>query len=484
MNDTRTTFEAAEATGIGAILPHLPTIIGQRKWLFMVPALAGLLLGIAAAFLLPVTYQSEAVLLVEAPALPENVAEASGLDVIDQRMARIRQQLLSRQALIEIIQRNGLYTTELKIKTLSEVMESMRDAIQITPVTANMQTGNQRATVAFSMSYNYSDPVKAQAVIQALTDQVLQINATTQSQQASTTVQFLADQANALLTQIHELEGQILAIKSSNGAALSGLGGNLAMTSASYDSQIASLEQASSNLRSQRQVLTSAAERDPEVVRAEDALAALRGTYTDNHPDVILARQRLTEARRIASDRQKVVPAEQIKAIDTQLAINGRQLEVLRAAKGTAASMLAAQQQAPALQEQLVQLQKRLDGLNEQYRKIAQQLSTAEAGKKAEDEQQGERLTLVDPPVVPDRPISPNRPLLIFSGLFLGIAFGLFLIMAMEFIFRPIRHIDTVAQVIGERPLVVIPTIYAPGERREGLLARLWPGGGDDDDDD
>jgi hypothetical protein len=37
--------------------------------------------------------------------------------------------------------------------------------------------------------------------------------------------------------------------------------------------------------------------------------------------------------------------------------------------------------------------------------------------------------------------------------------------------------------VTGERPLVVITTIYAPGERKEGLLARLWPGGGGDDDD-
>jgi polysaccharide biosynthesis transport protein len=484
MNETRTHNEIAEETSLGSLLPHLPTIIGQRKWLFLVPALAGLLLGIAAAYLLPVTYQSRAVLLVEAPALPDTVAlDVSGLEIIDQRMARIRQQLLSRQALIEIIQRNNLYTTELKIKTLSEVMDDMRDAIQITPVTANLQSNSQRSTIAFSMSFDYSDPIKTQAVIQALVDQVLQINASTQSRQASNTVQFLTDQSDGLRTQIQELERQILGIKANNGATLSGLGASLAVSGATYDSQITSLEQANSALRAQRQLLTSAADRDPEVVRAEDALAALKGTFSDGHPDVILAKQRLTEAKRVASDRQKQVPAEQIRTIDAQVALNNRQLDSLKGAKSTANAMVSAQQRAPVLQEQLDQLQQRLAQLNEQYRKVSQQLSSAEAGKKAEDEQQGERLSLVDPPVIPDRPVSPNRPLLIFAGLALGLAFGLFLILAMEFIFRPIRHIDTVAAVTGEPPLVVIPTIYAPGERKDGLLARLWPGGGDDDDD-
>jgi uncharacterized protein involved in exopolysaccharide biosynthesis len=484
MNDMRTTADATEETNLGSILPHLPTIIGQRKWLFLVPALAGLLLGIAAAFLLPVTYQSKAVLLVEAPALPNDVAlDVSGIEIIDQRMARIRQQLLSRQALIEIIQRNGLYTTELKIKTLSEVMDDMRDAIQITPVTANLQTSGQRSTIAFSMSYDYSDPIKAQAVIQALVDQVMQINASTQSQQASNTVQFLTDQTDGLRSQITELERQILSVKSANGTTLSGVGANFAIAAGSYDAQITSLEQANAALRSQRQLLGSSADRDPEVVRAEDALATLKATYTDNHPDVIIAKQRLAEAKRVASDRQKQVPAEQIRAVDAQIALNNRQMDSLRSAKGMANSMVSAQQRAPAVEEQLDQLQERLSALNEQYRRVSQQLSSAQAGKKAEDEQQGERLTLVDPPVIPDRPVSPNRPLLIFAGLALGLMFGMFLILAMEFIFRPIRHIDTVAMVTGERPLVVIPTIYAPGERKEGLLARLWPGGGDDDDD-
>jgi len=485
MNNPTTTFETADDASAGStsIIPHLPTIIGQRKWLFLIPTVIGLIVGVAAAFLLPVTYQSKAVLLVEAPLLPSEVAlDSANMEVVDQRMARIRQQVLSRPALFEIIQRNGLYQTELRIKTLSEVIDGMRQAIQISPVTAEIQNvgSGRRSTIAFSMSFDYSDPTKAQAVAQALTQQVLQIDATTSAEQATNTVQFLTDQADGLMLQINQLEQQISTIKANNGAALVG-GGMIGGSTASYDTQIATIEQANSQLRVQRQLNATAADRDPVVQQAEANLAGAQAIYTDRHPDVVMAKQRLEEAKALAKTRQTSAPAD---AIDAQIASNNRQIAILRSARSGAEGAIAAQQRAPVLQEQVSQLQQKLDGLNIQYQRVSSQLMSARAGKKAEDEQQGERLTVIDPPVTPDTPTSPNRPKLIAAGLGAGLAFGLFLILALELIFSPIRAIGSVTQVIGEPPLVVIPTIYGPGEKKKGFFASLWPFGGADDDDD
>jgi polysaccharide biosynthesis transport protein len=74
-------------------------------------------------------------------------------------------------------------------------------------------------------------------------------------------------------------------------------------------------------------------------------------------------------------------------------------------------------------------------------------------------EQKGERLSVIDPPVVPDKPLSPNRPLLIAGGLAFGLAFGLFLILVMELFYRPIRDAVDIRNVTGNMPLVSIPTI-------------------------
>ena len=90
------------------ILASLPTVLWQRKWLLIVPAVLIAVAAVAAAFLLPRSYQARAVMLVESKDLPD--APASQGDPIDRRMARIRQQILSRPDLVELIQANDLYS--------------------------------------------------------------------------------------------------------------------------------------------------------------------------------------------------------------------------------------------------------------------------------------------------------------------------------------------------------------------------------------
>jgi len=477
MNNQMTALDAPEDSGSGSFIAYIPRIILERKWLLIVPAAIGLLGGIATAFILPVTYQSKAVLLVEAPQLPEGVTlETGGLEVVDQRMARMRQQVLSRPALIEIIRRNGLYQTEQTTSTLSDVIEDMRNAIAISPVTADIQAANsgKKSTIAFSLAYNYSDPVKAQIVTQALTQQVLQLDATTTSAQAANTVEFLTDQANGVMAQITDLEKTISSIKAENGVVLSGSAASVGGSAVAYDTQISILEQANAQLRTQRTMNSTAADRDPGVQQAETALATARATYTETHPDVILAKQRLAEAKSLAKTRQDALPSN---GVDSQIASNNQQIAALRSARGQAQGMMAAGNRAPVIMEQVSQLQQKLDGLNTQYDKIAQQLFAARAGKKADDQQQGERLSVIDPPVTPDKPISPNRPILIAAGLVGGVGLGLFLILAIELVLRPIRGTAAVTQLIGEPPLVVIPTITSTAPRKGGFLSKLWPFG-------
>ncbi|MBO9574364.1 MAG: lipopolysaccharide biosynthesis protein [Sphingobium sp.] len=487
MNMQTSTIETTEDSALGAILPHLPTIILQRKWLFLIPALVGLIIGVAAAYLLPVTYQSKAVLLVEAPLLPEEIAsDISSMDVIDQRMARIRQEILSRTVLVDVINRNSLYESEMKIKTYSEVIDEMRDAITIEPVTVNVQNNgrNPRGTIAFSITYGYSDPIKAQAVVQALVDKITQLNSSTQSQQAANTVQFLTDQSDELQQQISQLENTLLSVKSANGTALATGAIGYTGSPEAIQSQIMSIEATNASLKAQKDLASTVAQRDPGVQQAEATLAALRATYTETHPDVVLAKQRLEEAKRLAKAREDDLPVDRAQQIDQQIAFNNRQIATLRQAMGMASSSMAAARQAPVVQEQVSQLQEKLEGLNTQYRRVQMQLATARAGKRADDEQQGERLRPIEPPSTPEYPISPNRPVLIAGGLVVGLGLGLVLILFLELLHRPIRHISTVTRTVGEPPLVVIPTIFAPGERKAGFFSRLFSGGKDNDDDD
>jgi polysaccharide biosynthesis transport protein len=250
---------------------------------------------------------------------------------------------------------------------------------------------------------------------------------------------------------------------------LGGGGGN-------YDAQIAALQRDNTQLNSQRDLLKTADKRDPMVANAEAALAGIRAVYSENHPDVAIARQRLAEAKELAKKNIKELPTD---SITTQLAFNNSQIAALQAAKSRdsaqTSAILTAQSRAPVVMEQVAQLQQRLEGLNFQYQAVAQKLMTAEAAAKMETEQKGERLRLVEPPVVPDQPSSPDRPKLIIGGLIAGLAAGMALALAIELFRRPIRGLEAVKAITGQAPLIGIPTI---ARKRKSLLrwfAIPWP---------
>jgi len=443
------------------LLAYLPQILLQRRWFVAIPFVVCAATGIGLAYGLPAHYQSSATVVVESKELPEAIAATSVTDLIDQRIARIKQQILSRPDLIELIQQNDLYQSERRKKSLSSIIEMMRDNTSITPVTADIDKLAERrgtsSTIAFSVAFTYPDPGKAQAVNQQFTEKLLKLDSSQTADQAEATVGFLRDQSGQIQAQLSELEGRIADIKSRNGLALSRVGGFIPSTSG-YDVQIAQLQRENTEL--QAKLSSSSNNADERVVQAESALAAAQALYSDNHPDVIAARQKLTETR--AAARANTGPRNN-PAITAQIASNNRTIATLSGAKSTETSRanaaVAAQSGAPLIEESIRQLESKAEGLRSNYDRISANLLAAEASQKMAAEQRGERLVLVDPPTLPDEPNSPNRGLLVAGGVGVGIAAGLALALLVELLRRPIRGSGALQSLLGVGPLVVIPTL-------------------------
>lgn len=461
-------FDEPETGGGGAILAQLPSILWQRRWFIIIPLLLGLAGSIAAALLLPTRYQSTAVLLVQSPALPSDVIGQMSGDVVDERIERIRQQVISRPALLSLIETHQLYDDDRGKVAMSEIIERMREAITLTPQEVEVAGRPEDRTIAFTLAFQDADPVKAQGVTQSLLERILELNATAFATQSDQTVEFLAEQARGLERQIADLEGQVSALASRFGRVLGSGGAIISSNVGTFDMQIAALQRENVALAEQRSMAESSDNRDPAVRAAEAQLAALRAIYSESHPDVAIARRRLEEANQLAAQNVTRLPLD---SIDRQIAFNHSQIDSLRIAKAQEQSRiestLAAQARAPVIEQEEAQLQQRLAGLYEQYESVSNRLLAARAAATADDQQMGERLVVVDPPVVPDSPSSPNRPLIIAIGAAAGLGLGLVLALATEMFLHPIRDQDTIAAITGTRPLALVPTIVS--ESRRGL---------------
>jgi uncharacterized protein involved in exopolysaccharide biosynthesis len=448
---------------------YLPRIVWERRYYVLGCLAAFAIIGIVAAFALPTTYRSTATLLVEAQDLPTSVVDSPTSGAVEQRIARIREQVLSRGDLIQLIEQNDLYSDERRSKPLSKIIEKMRHDTTVSALAGDIgqQSGSQSNTVALAMSYDYSDPVKAQAVLQSFVTKFLNMDTEDVENQASLTVRFLQDQANKLQSQISDIEGQLTGLKARNGAALASSGSPPLIDTGSFSAQITSLQ------NENRQLIVQSrrpSERGDPLSAAEANLAALQSQYSDSHPDVVLAKERVAELRKVAKQN-----GDSGNSIAEQIAANNVAIHQLMdqrdQALARANAAIAGQARAPAIEEQAMQLENRANTLRTQYQTVSENLLKAQNSARMASEQRAERLSLVEPANLPDHPFSPNRPLLIAAASAAGLVLGLLLALVLELAVKPIRS-PRQLEGLG-MPLIGVVPLLKPKSRGRRLPAFL-----------
>src|SRR5438445_3415369 len=295
------------------MINYLPVILWQRRYTVLTCFLVMLAAGAFAAFALPRTYRSTATLLVQSQDLPTTMVDSPTNGAVEQRIARIREQVLSRGDLIQLIEQDDLYTRERATEPLSKIIEKMRHATSVGALSSDIgqQSGTQNNTIAIAMSFDYPDPGKAQAVLQSFVSKFLSMDSQDVQDQASISVRFLQDQATKLQSQISDIEGQLTSLKARNGSALASSGMPQLLDTGSFSAQIASLQNENRQLLAQSR---HSANGNDAMASAEAALAAAQAQYSDTHPDVIAARERVKQLLQMGSATPDTTIQEDIAA--------------------------------------------------------------------------------------------------------------------------------------------------------------------------
>lgn len=460
-----------EGNGAG-LFSHLPAMLWQRRWLVILPALLVIIGATATALLMKPLYRSQAIVVVESQQLPLELVNSSLTNVIDQRIAKVRQQVLSRPDLIALIQRYNLYPDERQSEPLSKVIEQMREATIVEAIGADIEARARPGTsntIAFAIGFEYPDAPTAQLIAQEFVTRFLDRDAAVKTEQAVGTAEFLGEQGETLRSQIAEVEARITQIKAQNAGVLTEnmMGLPPMLDSGRIDAEINAITRDNNRLLAQQRTGGGGG---TEVAQAEQRLRELSAIYSEDHPDVMRAKRSL-EAARASRVPGAITPEE------AEISANRARIAALMREKASLSSMdaasRAARARAPVVLEEINQLEKQAEGLRLQYQQLGGKLMTAQVSARMESEQKGERLTVADPPVVPDSPLRPNRPLLIAGGVVGGIALGVALALALELLRRPIRGSDALRGLVGVPPLVVIPTLNAKPSFAERLVKRI-----------
>jgi succinoglycan biosynthesis transport protein ExoP len=199
-------------------------------------------------------------------------------------------------------------------------------------------------------------------------------------------------------------------------------------------------------------------------------LAALRLKYGENHPDVRRMVRELAQARALERSEQEANPAapsvqtasvapsptrttdrqfnqakeriaeiqgrERIATLKSQILAAGRELEARKVEQKQIQEAIAAYQRRiehlPVREQEIAIITRDYEISKANYHSLLSKRISADMATDMERRQKSERFAILDPARIPEKPATPNRPLLISLGSGLGLLFSMGFVFLRE----------------------------------------------------
>jgi polysaccharide chain length determinant protein (PEP-CTERM system associated) len=446
-------------------------IFKKRKFVLIFSFLIIFLAASVYLVLTPKLYKSTTTILVIPKTVPKEFVQSTVTLGMEDRIATIQQQILSRTRLKKVMEEVGLYAEARKKGLEEEAIDTMSRRIEIEigqdPRTTggNSPTGND----AFSIAFLHEDPMIAMLTASRLASLFIEEHVKLRERQATGTSEFLASQLKETKSKLDAQEQKVKRYKMHySGGLPEELATNLTNMSRLQQQEgmvAAEIRDARNRVISLRTQLNlmergthaiihddgkvevdtsevSAAAISKDLNEKRNLLTALSAKYTDQYPDVVRLRGEVEELEnklaaipmsvRASKDSEKgtqnttkYLPLtgrgmeearllkSQISSIDADIKAMERERESIRR---NIFSIQAKVDLAPRREQELITLNRDYDNLKAEYNDLQKRKTEADISQDLEMRMKGDQFQILDPANLPKKPFKPN------IGKILGIA--------------------------------------------------------------
>lgn len=452
------------------LLKQLSTILrGMWKYrrLGVAVCWAVALVGAVLVFLMQDRYEASARVYVDTQSILRPLM--SGLAVqpnVEQQVAMLSRTLISRPTVEKLIRAADLDLGTRNKAEQEALIDEVMKSIQI------RMAGRDNL---YTLSYRDDTPERAQRVVQALMTIFVESSLGASRTDSDTARRFLDEQIKAYEAKLIEAETRLKEFKLKNIAMqtqgeldAAGRVSDIASSLSAARLELREAESARDAARRQLELARAAAPKlsdpstpiaTPEIDGRIDAqrrnLDALLQRFTEEHPDVANTRRLIRDLedqkrREIAALRQAAAAAPKSVLTDNSpavmeysrtLAAAELQVASLRARVGeyTARAARAQDQMkvAPQVEAELAQLNRDYEIHRKNYNDLVSRRESANLSGQLENASNFADFRVIDPPRAANKPVAPNRLLLLPLALLAGLAAGL----GMTFLISQIRPV-------------------------------------------
>jgi polysaccharide chain length determinant protein (PEP-CTERM system associated) len=455
-------------------------IARRRKWWIIIPFVLVMMGSFILYKKLPKIYQAQTLILVQPQRIPTAYVQPTITTPVSDRIATIRQQVLSRSSLEHVIRDLHLVNDPSDAVLMSQKVKLMRKAIKID---VHRGTGG---TSAFGISLEDTNPIKAAQIVNKIASLFIIENLKVRDEQAKGTTEFLDREKSTIEKRLSQKEGAIRTFKEKHMGELPGqLDANLRILeglqrqSKTDNEAIASLRQRKAifvdqldqigMLREFETADRAVVPRDPlltQLNKMRGQLQELLIRYTDKHPDVIAAKANIEKLEiqyrereaKIQSKPQEMTPSINPARIrlNAELQEVNSQIDQLLRRQADIENQIALYRQS---EEQMSTLLRDYRLLQDQHQSLLNKKIQAELAENLERRRKSEQFKILDLATPPTSPNKPDKRKVFGLAFVLGLVLGGGLAYLREFMDPSFHKVDDVEEFLGLPVIATIPKI-------------------------
>jgi len=449
--------EFDDAGSRGDILEYLEVPL-RRPWAAVLPLVACIAAAVLLSASLPKLFRSSTLILVEADRVPDSFVRKMTTESPMRVLQTLKQEIMSRTRLERIIRELEPYPDWKGKATLSDMVDKMRGDIAI----------NVKGNDAFTIEFTHTDPKAAMDVANRLATLFIEEAGDSRSAQVAGAYEFIESQVDEARQSLETQEAEMRRFKERNMGHLPEQTGANLSTPQRLQTEKQSVE-SSIRLATEKKDLieknltAGGVNTSAELNQLRSQLSALRGRYTDEHPDV---RQLQARVQRLEEKLVEGSSAPPVRASDPALDTARLELEGLKAKRDELERQIGSFQSrvelAPRTEQELATLTRDYQKLRENYMSLLNKKLEAQMAERLEQRWKGQQFRILDPAFVPDRPYFPNRQIFLLVGVLAGIILGLGAAIGAELVDRSIKNVRELESVIPFPVLATLPHVQSP----------------------
>lgn len=446
------------------------------------------LISLVFAIKKPPIYQSTGTILIESQQVRLGQEKER---YANERFAALKQVVLSNENLFKIAENYKLFDLDKIRKASPESMGPIvRSHITVALLKAEAEGWEPQRTFAFQVSANYYDADSSYNMANDLVKLFLDENDRASKALVTETADFIGKEAEKRKAALEKIEKEVTNYKQSHSSSLpenkdvlitslERLGVDLRAVQREYSATQAELRSLDVSLESARAGigLNTLQERiagptDLDGLKLE--LAKQKSIYSDNHPSVRVLQRRIDILEKnapVESDKPvKAVTAQSVMVakVQTQIDTANARLKSLEMEEAGIRAKINQTEgrilQSSQTEGALTSLLRDYENAKAAYAEIKAKQDEAKIAKNIQIANKGERFVLIEAPIFPEKPIAPNRILIILAGFFGSIFAAIGLALAMDALDKRVRGVDALASIMKIQPMATIPYITNKAE--------------------